>query len=131
MKRCVVTVGLVLAVGSSVSLAGDFMSGRDLQKVLCGNTFQGENLAQGSTFRVYYPEKCDEVVHRFLTGSNAGKTVTWSFRISPSGDHCVAHDGKELCTRFVALGDGVYHGMRDGKAVYTRSNGEAGKHLGD
>ena len=129
MKRCFFTVGLVFTLGSSVTVAGDFVSGEDLKKAFCGKTFMGENFEKGSTFKVYYPDKCDEVVHHFLTGSNAGKTVTWSLRISPSGDHCVTYDGKEKCAQFVLNKDEAYHAMRDGKAIYSRTSPVNGNHL--
>lgn len=129
MKNSIAVVGLVLAMGSSVSVAGNTMSGDELKKALCGKTFTGENFEKGSTFKVYYPEKCDEVIHRYLTGTNAGKTVTWSLRIRPSGDHCVTHDGKEKCTQFILNNDGAYHAMRDGKAIYSRANPVNGNHL--
>jgi hypothetical protein len=129
MKSCIFTVALVFALGSSVSVAGNFMSGEDLKKAFCGKTFIGENFAKGSTFKVYYSEKCDEVIHHYLTGNNAGQTVTWPLRISPSGDHCVTHDGKEKCTQFILNKDGVYHAMRDGKAIYSRANPVDGNQL--
>jgi hypothetical protein len=129
MKSCLFVVGLALALGSSVSVAGGFMDGADLKKAFCGNTFMGENLEKGSTFKVYYPDKCDEVLHHFLTGNNAGQTVAWPLRISPSGDHCVTYDGKEKCAQFVLNKDGVYHAMRDGKAIYSRTNPVNGNHL--
>jgi hypothetical protein len=131
MKRCMFVVGLVLALGSTVSIAGNFMNGEDLKIAFCGKTFMGKNFEKGSTFKVYYPEKCDEVIHHYLTGNDAGQTVTWSLRISPSGDHCVTHDDKEKCTQFILNNDGVYLAMRDGKAIYSRSNPANGNHLDD
>jgi hypothetical protein len=129
MKSCIFAVGFVLALSSSVSVAGDFMNGEDLKKAFCGKTFTGENFEKGSTFKVYYPEKCDEVIHHYLTGSNAGQTVTWPLRISPSGDHCVTHEGKEKCAQFILNNDGVYNAMRDGKAIYSRADPANGNHL--
>ena len=129
MKSCIFAVGLVFVLGAAVSVAGNFMSGEDLKKALCGKTFMGENFEKGSTFKVYYPDKCDEVIHHYLTGSNAGQTVTWPLRISPSGDHCVTNGGKEKCAQFILNNDGVYHAMRDGKAIYSRANPVNGKHL--
>lgn len=129
MKSCFVAVLLVAVLGSSVTVAGDFVNGTDLKKAFCGKTFMGENFEKGSTFKVYYPDKCDEVTHHFLTGSNAGQKVTWSLRISPIGEHCVTYDGKEKCTRFILNKEGVYHAMRDGKAIYSRTNPVTGNHL--
>lgn len=129
MKNHMFAVGVVLALGSSETFAGDFMSGEELKNAFCGKTFMGENFEKGSTFKVYYPEKCDEVIHHYLTGSNAGQTVTWPLRISPSGDHCVTNDGKEKCAQFVLAKDGVYHAMRDGKVIYSRTNSANGNQL--
>jgi hypothetical protein len=129
MKSFVLALALVLSAGSSAAFAGDVMRGDELKKAFCGKTFSGENFEKGSTFKVYYPDKCDVVVHHFLTGSNAGQTVTWSLRISPGGDHCVTYDGKEKCAKFILNKDGVYHAMRDGKAIYSRANPVNGNHL--
>lgn len=121
--------GLTLALGSSATVAGDFMSGEDLKKALCGKTFMGENIDLGLQFKVYYPEKCDEVIHHYLNGSKAGQRVTWPLRIIPNGDHCVTNDGKEKCARFVSPKGGVLHAMRDGKVIYTRTNAVDGNQL--
>ena len=129
MKSCRFTVGLVLALGSTLAVAEDFVSGEDLKKAFCGKAFMGQNFEKETTFKVYYPNKCDEVVHHFLTGSNAGQTATWLLHISPSGDHCVTYDGKEKCAKFVLNKDGAYHAMRDGKAIYSRTSPVNGNHL--
>ena len=132
MKRCIFAAGLVLALVSPVSVAGDFVNGEALKQAFCGKTFMGENvIGKGSTFKVYYPEKCDELMQHYLTGSNAGQTVTWALRISPSGDHCVTHDGNEKCAQFILGKDGVYQAMRDGKVIFTRHNPANGNHLND
>ena len=129
MKIYTLVVSIVLALGSSLSVAEEFLNGETLQKAFCGKTYMGENVEKGSTFKVYYPEKCDEVIHYFLTGGDAGKTVTWPLRINQNGDHCVVNGGKEKCARFILNKDGVYQAMRDGKVIYTRSHPVDGKHL--
>ncbi len=129
MRSCIIAVGICLALGSSASVAEEFLNGEVLQKAFCGKTFKGENVEKGSTFKVYYPEKCDEVIHHFLTGGDAGKTVTWPLRISLNGDHCVVNGGKEKCAQFILNKDGVYQAMREGKVIYTRSHPVEGNHL--
>lgn len=129
MKSFIFYLGLALPLISNVSFAADFMSSDELKNTFCGKTFNGENIEKGSTFKVYYPEKCDEVIHHFLTGSTAGKTVTWPLRISPIGEHCVTNDGKEKCASFVKVNEGIYNAMRDGKVIYTRKNSVNGNHL--
>lgn len=132
MNSFIFAAGLVFALVSSASVAGDFVSGNDLKQAFCGKTFMGENfIGKGSTFKAYYPEKCDEVMQHYLTGSNAGQTVTWALRISPSGDHCVTHDGNEKCAQFMLGKDGFYQAMRDGKVIYTRHDPVNGNHLND
>ena len=131
MKSHMFAFGIALALSSSVCVAEEFLSGEVLQKAFCGKTYKGENVEKGSTFKVYYPEKCNEVIHHFLTGGEAGKSVTWPLRISPSGDHCVVNGGKEKCARFILNKDGVYQAMRDGQVIYTRSHPTDGNHLND
>jgi hypothetical protein len=129
MKVRVLVMGLVLAAGSSMVSAEKYMSGEELKKAFCGKTFLGENPEKGATFKVYYTDKCDEVIHHFLSGGSAGKTVTWKLRFSSDGGHCVTYDGKEKCAKFVSVNDKVYHAMRDGKVIFTRTNPTVGKHL--
>lgn len=105
------------------------MSEYGLKKTFCGKTFTGENFASKSYFRVFYPEKCDDVIHHYLTGDNAGQTVTWQLRNGPSGDHCVTHDSKEKCAQFVIGSDRPYYSVCDGKAYYFPTNPVDGNHL--
>jgi len=130
MKRSFVALGIAGFLCSSVSFAEDFLAGDALKTVLCGKTFlEGENFGSGWTFKVFYPENCNEITVHYLTGEQAGKRFTWPLRIYPSGDHCVKRDGKDRCAKFKQVGDGVYHAIRDGKADYSRAKPVDGNQL--
>jgi len=130
MKIFLFAISLAAALGSSVSFAEDFLVGDNLKKAFCGKTFmEGENFDSGWTFKVYYPEKCNEVTNHYLTGDKAGQRFTWPLRIYSSGDHCVMRDGKDRCAKFVMVSEGVYHAIRDGKAQYSRTKPVDGNQL--
>jgi hypothetical protein len=132
MKKILFAMSLAAAFGSSVSFAEDFLVGDDLKKAFCGKTFmEGENFESGWTFKVFYPEKCNEIIVHYLTGDKAGQRFTRSLRIYPSGDHCVVsdRDGKDRCEKFVMVSEGVYHAIRGGKARYSRTKSVNGNQL--
>lgn len=130
MKMRLFAMGLAAVLVSSVCVAEDFLVGDELKKAFCGKTFmQGENFISGWTFKVFYPEKCNELTVHYLTGEKAGQRFIRPLRIYPSGDHCVMSSGKDRCEKFIQVSDGVYHAMRDGKQQYSRAKPVDGNHL--
>jgi len=131
MKKVALAAGLVTTFTFSNSMAADFLVGDDLQKAFCGKTFmEGENFDSGWKFKVYYPEKCNEVTVHYVSGDQTGQRFTWPLRIYPSGDHCVKRDGKDRCFKIYPMGDGVYHAIAgNGKAMYSRSKPVEGNQL--
>ena len=137
MKKTFLITAMSLILISQISYAEDFMNKEQRQAAFCGKTFDGENLINGVTFKIYIDQECKTNTIYYLTGKPAGKTFERKITsISPNGELCrTSNDGKkEDCNKMQDMGDGTFEatgisGRWKGKRYVRLSNFVDGNQL--
>ena len=114
MKKLIILVALVCLAVSTNSFASDYMNRDQRQATFCGKTFNGENVKNGMTFKVYLDTECKTSTIHFLTGKKTGeiheRKVVESY---PNGEQCLNwKSGNQVCNKMKDMGDGTYQGTK-------------------
>ncbi|MCB0392452.1 MAG: hypothetical protein KDD58_14270 [Bdellovibrionales bacterium] len=116
MRNKMLTFLMAITLIPSLTMAGDFLTGEEYKLTFCDTTSKGENIKSGWTFNIYINKSCDQLTVHYLTGKEAGKTITRSLTVYPSGDVCIIKNNEEKCEKVKAESNGVYkrYGRKSG-----------------
>jgi len=108
----------IAAASSSLPCqAADALDASQLKSLYSGKTFEATSMVTGGSFTTYFSP--DGRVAQ-VTQKGDMKKGTW--RVDPSGTHCVTFEGeKEFCHKVVPQGDGTYKRYAGDKPVVTIS----------
>ena len=115
---------LMLFVVSFAALAGDFLTGEQIEDLVKGKTVHAQHLLKGFKFTVYFDSDGETAVRK----ENGVATET-TYRVT--GDkHCIFWNGKDRCASLRDNGDGTYTRVNArGKDVVVWKSFDHGKNL--
>ena len=111
MKKIITSVAFICLASSATTIyASDFMNLEQRQATFCGKTYNGENVKNGMTFKVYLDAECKTSTIHFLTGKKEGQThIRKVVESYPNGETCMNwKNGNQTCNKIKDMGDGTY-----------------------
>lgn len=118
--RALVAV-LILLLGGTAN-AADALNTSQLKSLFAGKTLEATNVVTGVSFTNYFTAD-----GRVAQVTNKGERKKGTWRVDPSGMHCVTWEGaKEFCHKVVPQADGTYKRYAGEKHVVTISKVVAG-----
>lgn len=116
---------LVAFLIATPALAEKELNADEIKALFTNKTFDIRNETKGKDLRGYDSEDGTHLVY-----------IPWKDKISKrkwwveDAKHCTSHPKRgDNCKVMKDMGDGVYHGISDGKHTHTLSNFRDGKHL--
>ena len=126
-KAMLIGIPLLLSstVFSSAVFAGDSLTADEVKALFTNKTFDIHNVVKDKKLQGYDDSEGQHLVY-----------IPWKDKISKrkwwldGNKHCTSHPKRgDSCKDVKPIGDGVYHGITDGKHTHTLSNFRDGNKL--
>ena len=108
----------------NTAFAEDFLTEDAIKTLFTNHSFDVINEVKGKDYKIFDNDKGQHFVH------NPRKKKTFKVRKwwTDGATHCTSHPKRgDNCKKMKEMGDGVYHGISDGKHTHTLSNFRPGR----
>jgi len=116
---------LILHVLSGTALASDPLNADDVKTLISNKTFDAHNVAKDKNLKVFDSTDGQHLV--YIPWKDKTSERKWWLE---ENKHCTSHPKKgDSCKVIINMGNGIYHGITEGKHTHTLSNFRAGNQL--
>ena len=117
------TIALTAFLFASTVTGGEFLAADDVKALFTNKTFDINVVARDMNLQGYDSAEGEHLV--YVPGKDKTVKRTWW---QEGNKHCVGHPKYgDKCKLIKPVGNGVYHGITDGKHTHTLSNFREGK----
>lgn len=108
----------------NTAFAEDILTEDEIKTLFTNHTFDVRNEVKGKDFKGFDNDQGEHFIH------NPRKEKTYKARKwwTNGATHCTSNPKRgDNCKTIKKMGDGIYHGISDGKHTHTLSNFRAGR----